>query len=361
MDRIHWAVSAVALGVVVLLVGGSWALTSSALAGPQAPDWQVALNPEGTYASGNLTLQYVNLGNGGGWLPAMTVNAIAEQSASVLPLNSSLAAEGLTVGPGRVQVVATSPASVPSCTPGLAVGNLSYGRYAVVSGADIFGPSVASVEFAADSAWPALGLGVLLPRPYGAQVTNVSTLLTITPLGSGATEARLSYYEYVNESDSTLANRSALFPLNTSQPTVLTVGFDGLGGFVASVNGARVLNGAIPDFFPYPQAFAVWTPSTELVQGVYLAENHQPRYWAESPACGALVLLPVRSTSVPVVAAGAAATVIGPLGAPGPQRIFLVLAFVPEGTLSASIDVTNASPVPCGAGSTLALGFAPRM
>ncbi|MDE1821654.1 MAG: hypothetical protein KGJ23_11710 [Euryarchaeota archaeon] len=309
-----------------------------------------------------LSLSYTNPGAGAGKILPLYVGGVLNLSGTILPLTYGLSPGRTSIGSSGLGVGAPPLPERSECEATLTLSSIQYGKMATVNGTAVFGPSVVSVSFGGISTWPALGLGIILPRPHGQQTASGSTLLTIVGSGSGNSTGRLLYYVYNTAQNESLQATSQPFPISTNRPTTLTVDFFGNGSFASFVNGQSELLGSIPLYSPAPQQVGIWTNSTASVDGVYVEANGQPGFAAPSVDCGSLTILTFQAAISPQFeGAHPGSRLFGPFANPesGSEPLFVLEAFTPSSGNGDTIWLASADLLVLPPGDTLSLELHP--
>ncbi len=350
------------LVAVVVMAGWAAETANASLQGLRTPNLTFAVAPESNLSGSNLSLSYSNLGNQGTVAAPVVAAGVLNFSGELFFLGGYVRAAQLSTAGGDLHLSGPSYSTAEVCTPNLSFENVSYAPFVIVGSAYTFGPSTVAIYLNGSSDWPSEGQGLILPRPWGLQTANTSTVLTIVPTGAHTGKAQLEFLQWTNSTSETLEGESAPFPFDPGDPSVLTVGFNGLGNFVAQVNGLVVLRGAIPDFDPSRQQVGVWTDLRTNVLGVYLLANGETGYIAPGAVCGSLLAFPMVSGTTPsLIAPASGAYLVGPLPSPtdGATRWFVLDQFISPSQSSVDVSISGAQPVSVSAGSTASLAFGP--
>jgi len=307
----------------------------------------ISLAPSGPL----LSAAYSNLGNTPAILSPQSV-PILEVQGFPFSLGPAVLTGGVSEWAGTTAVYVPPPSLASPCKPALTLSFPARQGYISVGGASLSGPAVLSAVFEGSSSWPSNGYGLMIG-------TNLSSLLVIQVAGTGNTTATVAYDNY-SKSAGQITGEIALsspFGLDTGAPTEFTLSLTGLGGFGASVNGVPRLNGSIAQFVPGYSPLAVWSTNATALLGLVASVDHVTQWVGPTATCGSLWVVPLSSTTGPVVISNLTAiNVVGPVpGAILPTGSLYVLEGILLGTASGStVDLASCTPVLLGVNGTMA-------
>lgn len=303
-------------------------------------------------------LSFINTGNVSVQIPPEMVPVI-NVSGVLFPTGAPAVLGTAATERGSLAVSLPGGGPAPPCQSNLSLTRTPYPgtsafnvTFYQASGLDVFGPTSISLILAGTSSWPSMGIGVLLPD-------SLSTLVVIQVARGGQSSAWVSYYHYVTYGNYTLVARSAPFPFNSTEPSLLTVSLAPDGAMSASVNGGLRLSSQVPMLNPSGGPFAVVLPTLSSLLGIFATSAGSFAFLSPPHSCQTMTLVPfasnLRGGSPPSAPAGY--HLVKPMEVSGDYAgtFYMLERAVPGTQPATSLSLSNALPITLGIGQSLSL------
>ncbi|MCL4324901.1 MAG: hypothetical protein M1144_05520 [Candidatus Thermoplasmatota archaeon] len=300
-----------------------------------------------------LWVNYSNPGNVPVSAPLVVLSPILNGSGNYLPLNPEVHTGQYSVETYGLGVPSAQSPPNSACSPSLTLSHLTFGNYSQVAGGALQGGGSLSVFFSGGPNSSSWGMGIFL-----ATAGDYSPLVVVQETGSGNPSATVSYYEYDTWQHFYLVAQSPPFPLDNSRGWELSLAISADGNLTAFVNNRAEFTHAIEGGTGSLEAFGIWTPAPQGIQGIYLQSGGRAAYEGLPGSCGHLLFLPFESLGFPQLSATQGTLhLLGPYLFPSVtvEPVYVLEEFVVQGSQPFTTAVYGGTPLvlPVGGNVTL--------